>query len=145
LLLVAEGNVANEPRVWKAVRRGSVPAMMLAVFFVVSEGAQNFFAGAWGPLAGLIATVPVVLLLAPNQRLGERLGHAVAPEARTKGPDEKESIYERQVRYAWVDGRIGATERARLVDLRKALGVSTDRAEALEGSVVAGLAKSGSL
>ena len=69
------------------------------------------------------------------------MAKTIAPEAGRQDAAEKESLFERQVRYAWVDGRIGATERERLVDLRRALGIAAERAEDIERSVVAGVAK----
>lgn len=142
MLFVVKSNVGHESRVWLATRRGALPAMMLVTFFVVSEGAQAFFAGRVGPMVGILATAPLILAIHPIQRLGDRFGHVVAPgkkEAATHALHDQEALYERQVRFAWADGRIGANERARLVDLRKSLGISAERAETIEQAVVTGL------
>lgn len=146
LHFVSQANVGHESRVWKAVRKGSLPALMLATFFVVSETAQTFLSGSLGPTVGILATAPLVLAISPIQRLGDRFGHAIVPGPTTPVAQAafagKEAVYERQVRFAWTDGRIAGKERSRLIALRKDLGIDAERAESIEAAVVADAEKS---
>lgn len=136
LFLLSRSRPARESEVWAMVRKGSLPALMLATFFVVSETAQTFLSGSLGPLVGIIATAPLVLAIAPIQRWGDRFGHVVAPARPQVTTADAEHIYSGQVRHAWKNGRISRPERARLVELRKDLGLTAEQAEQIEERIL---------
>ena len=80
----------------RAAERGTVAAIFVTVFFVVSEGTATFLSDRLGSLLRLLATGALVFALAPLHRASERLAGAAMPKvADTPGyrAFRKEQIY----------------------------------------------------
>ncbi|HLE47443.1 MAG TPA: hypothetical protein VI818_04025 [Candidatus Thermoplasmatota archaeon] len=130
------------------VRRGAIGGIFLAMFFVVSEGAQNLLealAGAnsqwrqWSSLIGIFGAGLPVFALSPLQRLGDRLSTTVLPDARPLAdltPDDRLRLYREQAEIAWADGALTRKERLLLDKLRDRLQLATEVAAKVEHSVV---------
>ncbi|HET6403864.1 MAG TPA: hypothetical protein VFH78_04400 [Candidatus Thermoplasmatota archaeon] len=109
------------------IRRGSVAATFVGVFFIVSEGAQQVFSARWGPAFGLIAASGLVFAIAPLQRVADRLADAAMPGVKDT-PEYRESrrraIYKNAVASALQDGIVTETERDVLATLASDLGLT---------------------
>ncbi len=120
------------------LERGTVAAVFVAVFFVVSEGTATFLSDRLGSLLGLLATGALVFALAPLQRASERLAGAAmpavvdTPEYRTF---RKEQIYGEALAEALRDGAVTPVERAILDRLRATLELDEEVALDLEAAL----------
>jgi hypothetical protein len=86
------------------LEQSTVASIFIVVFFIVSEGAQEFFgAAASNEWIGIIAAAGLVFFLAPLQRLAERVGARALPDARPAAQMldvEVRDLYERRLRSA---------------------------------------------
>jgi hypothetical protein len=120
------------------LERGTVAAVFVAVFFVVSEGTATFLSDRLGSLLGLLATGALVFALAPLHRASERLAGAAmptvvdTPEYRTF---RKEQIYGEALAEALRDGAVTPVERAILDRLRATLELEEEVARDLEAAL----------
>ncbi len=117
------------------IKQSTVAAAILAIVFLVSEGASQFLSAELGNVAGLLAAAVVMFFLAPLQRFAEGIATVAMPN--TKNTPEytafrKMQVYEAAVAEARQGGGISAKERALLVRLRDSLGISESDAEAIE-------------
>jgi len=117
------------------IKQSTVAAAILAIVFLVSEGASQFLSAELGNVAGLLAAAVVMFFLAPLQRFAEGVASAAMPN--TENTPEyaafrKMQVYEAAVAEAHQDGGISVKERALLVRLRDSLGISESDAEAIE-------------
>lgn len=123
-----------------AIRQSTVAAIFLAVFFAASEGAAAFFGERLdSTYLGIAAAALLVLVLAPLQRVADRVADVAMPGVkRTEelSPPEKADLYRDQARFAWSDGQLTRDERAMLDRLRTTLGLSAERASNLEQEVL---------
>jgi hypothetical protein len=123
------------------LERSTVASIFVAVFFLVSAGAQELFgAASSNDWIGIIAAATLVFFLAPMQRLAERLGQRALPDARPVASlldDEIRDLYEQRLRAAWGDGTLTRDERVLLDHLRERLGIDVEEAAALERRVLA--------
>lgn len=125
------------------VRRGTVGAAFLAVFFVASETPQALLANgvpgidpSWGAYAGLAAAGILVFFMHPLMRLGERVSDAALPNARPladMASKERSALYLEQASLAWRDGVLNRKERLFLDQLRRQLGIPVALAAEMEG------------
>lgn len=127
-----------------AMRGGTVGAIVVAMFFVVSEGAAALFGALaaerdlpdWLAQAlGVLGAGVLVFALAPMVRWGERLANGVAAHGRPiaqMGVDEREQVYREQAEVAWADGSLSAKERLLLDALRQRLGIPIEAAANIE-------------
>ena len=116
------------------IRQSTVAAAFVAVFYLVTEGADRLFEAELGSWVGLLASALLIFFLAPLQRLAERFAGAVMPNT-TDTPEyaayKKLQVYEAALVDA-LPGGISEKERALLKHLRDSLGIATADADALE-------------
>jgi hypothetical protein len=117
------------------LERGTIAAVFIAVFFMVSEGAAAFLSDQLGSLIGILATGGLVFALAPLQRAAERFASEAMPSVQDT-PEyrsyRKLQIYGEAVSEAARAGRVSAVERVVLSRLRDQLGLDPDEATSLE-------------
>jgi hypothetical protein len=66
-------------RIRWTIKQSTVAAVFVAVFYLVSEGADRLFESEFGDIAGLLASALVVFFLVPLQRFVERVAGAAMP------------------------------------------------------------------
>lgn len=124
-----------------SLERSTVASIFIAVFFLVSEGAQEFFgAAASNAWVGIIAAAALMFFMAPLQRLAERVGARALPDARPAASlldEEVRDLYEQRLRAAWGDGTLTRDERVLLEHLRERLRIPVEEAAALERRLLA--------
>ena len=130
-------------RIRWTIKQSTVAAVFVAIFYLVSEGADRLLASEFGNIAGLIASALVVFFLVPLQRFAERVASVAMPN--TENTPEyamfrKLQVYEAALTEALPDGKISARERELLNRLRDSLGISISDADAIEGELQKGLA-----
>jgi hypothetical protein len=129
-------------RVRWAIKQSTLAAAVVAIIFLLSEGADRLLSAELGSFAGLLATAIVVFFLAPLQHLAERVAGVAMPNTQNT-PEyaafRKMQVYEAAVAEAQQEGGISQKERALLNRLRDSLGVSTSDAEAIEVQIQARL------
>jgi hypothetical protein len=127
------------------LERGTVAAIFVAVFFVVSEGAASFLSDRLGTVLGLLSTGALVLALAPLQRAAESLADRAMPSVQDT-PDyasfRKLQIYAEAIAEAMRGDEISAVDRAVLRRLRDQLQLPEQEALALEAELVSELGAS---
>lgn len=110
-----------------AVRQSTVAAVFIAVFFVVSETAQQFFAGVAGSqYLGIIAAGGLLFVLAPLQRAAGHLADRAVPFANSPSPGD--DLYRAMVRRFLASGRLTRDQERALADLATELGIDASRA-----------------
>lgn len=117
------------------VSRGTVAAVFVGVFFVVSELAATFLSDLVGRVLGIVAAGLLVVFLAPLQRFADRLTDRAMPAVRDS--DEyrtvrKREVYRAAVESAMQDGRITDRERDVLATLQEQLGIAATDAVMIE-------------
>lgn len=114
------------------VSKTTVAGVFVAVFFIVSEGAQVLFAGfAQNELLGVIAAGALLFALAPIQRLADRIAERAVPSGAT---DEEETYRITAAKYL-ADGELTAEEERHLARLADRLGIDAERAVELRQEV----------
>jgi hypothetical protein len=124
------------------IKQSTVAAVFVAVFYLVSEGADRLLESELGNVIGLIASALVMFFLVPVQRFAERVAGAAMPN--TENTPEyamfrKLQVYEAALAEALPDGSISERERDLLDRLRDSLGISTADADAIEHELQEGL------
>lgn len=123
------------------LERGTVAAVFVAVFFVVSEGAATILSDRLGTVLGLLVTGALVFVLAPLHRASERLSRAAMPTVKDT-PEyrafRKEQIYGEALAEALKDGDVTPLERAILDRLRTTLELDEHIALDLEAAMATG-------
>lgn len=121
-------------RIKWTIRQSTVAAIFVAVFYLVTEGADRLFEAELGSWAGLLASAMLLFFLAPLQRFAERFAGAVMPnttDTAEYAAYRKMQVYEAALTDA-LPGGISDKERALLNHLRDSLGISAVSADALE-------------
>jgi len=122
-------------RIRWTIKQSTLAAVVVAVIFVLSEGANQFLSSELGNVGGLLAAAIVVFFLAPLQRFAERVASLAMPNTQNT-PEyanyRKMQVYESAVAEALTDGGISDKERVLLNHLRDSLGISPADAETLE-------------
>jgi hypothetical protein len=126
-------------RIQWTIKQSTVASVFVAMFYLVSEGANRFLSSELGNIAGLLAAALVMFFLAPLQRFADRVASAAMPK--TKNTAEytvfrKMQVYEEAVAEAHHEGGITAKERALLDRLRDSLGISAVDAESIERELI---------
>lgn len=122
------------------IRQSTVAAAFVAVFFVVSQLAQTVLQSSLGPIAGVLAAGALVFVLAPLNRLAERVSDAamprvsLSPEYRTVRGRE---MYRAAIDSALEDGEITSKERRVLATLQDQLRISATEALDIERDAAA--------
>ena len=116
------------------IRQSTVAAAFVAVFYLVTEGADRVLASELGNWIGLLATALLVFFLAPLQRFAERVATVAMPKTQNT-PEyaayRKMQVYEAALEDA-LPGGVTEKERTLLVHLRDSLGIAPVDAESLE-------------
>jgi len=122
------------------IRQSTVAAAFVAVFYIVTEGADRLLEAELGSWVGLVASALLIFFLAPLQRFADRLAGAVMPN--TSDTPEYVAYRKLQVYAAALTdalpGGISEKERALLNHLRDSLGIAPADADALERDLSAG-------
>ena len=127
-------------RIQWTIKQSTVASVFVAIFFLVSEGANRILSSELGNIAGLLAAALVMFFLAPLQRFADRIATAAMPNTRNTAEYtmfRKMQVYEEAVVEAHYDGGISAKERALLNRLRDSLGISAVDAETIECEITA--------
>ena len=66
-------------RIRWTIKQSTVAAVFIAVFYIVSEGADRLLSSELGSIMGLLASALVVFFLVPLQRFAERVAGAAMP------------------------------------------------------------------
>ena len=121
-------------RIRWTIRQSTVAAAFVAVFYLVTEGADRVLADELGNWIGLLASAMLVFFLAPLQNFAERVATVAMPNTRNT-PEyaafRKLQVYEAALEDA-VTGGISEKERTLLNHLRDSLGISDADAQAVE-------------
>jgi uncharacterized membrane protein YebE (DUF533 family) len=121
------------------IKRGTIAAAFLFVFIVVAQLGQNFLSTEYGWAAGGLAAGALLFVLAPLQRVAERVADTAMPGVSTSSEYlsyRKLEVYKATIEGAMEDGAITEKERAMLGRLREKLGISTQDAAALEAEFI---------
>lgn len=122
-------------RIQWTIKQSTVASVFVAIFYLVSEGADRFLSSELGNIAGLLGAALVMFFLAPLQRLADRIASAAMPNTRNT-PEyaafRKMQVYEQAFAEAQIEGGVSAKERALLDRLRESLGISEVDAESIE-------------
>jgi len=127
-------------RIQWTIKQSTVASVFVAMFFLVSEGANRFLSSELGNIAGLLAAALVMFFLAPLQQFADRIASAAMPNTRNTAEYimfRKMQVYEEAISEAHYEGGISAKERALLNRLRDSLGISAVDAETIEGEITA--------
>ena len=121
----------------RGVQRGTLAAVFVALFFLISEGAAALLSERFGTVAGLLGATLVVFLVSPLHRLIEWLSGQVV---RTNEDSEyqayrKLQMYAVAVEDTMVYGDIGPAQRTLLDRLRESLRMSPDDARRIEADL----------
>lgn len=127
-------------KVKTGIRNSTLAAIFVAVFFVVSEGAQVLFAGfAGSEMLGVLASGALVFFLAPLQRVAQRVSDTAmpdvedTPEHRTR---RKTEVYRATLEEVLADGQMSAKDRRVLLRLQESLELEAEAAQRLEREVL---------
>lgn len=120
-------------RVRWAIKRSTLAAIFVVVFFVVTEAAQVYF-DERGPYFGIAAAGALLFALAPLQRVAERVATAAVPLV----DDERSAnVYRHALRAAMRDGSLSRDEERHLAALADELGLPAREALRLREEVEA--------
>jgi len=121
-------------RIRWTIRQSTVAAAFVAVFYLVTEGADRMLESELGSWIGLLASAMLIFFLAPLQRFAERVATIAMPNTQNT-PEyatyRKLQVYEAALAEA-LPGGISDKERALLNHLRDSLEVAPADAAALE-------------
>jgi hypothetical protein len=116
------------------VRRGTLAAVFIGVFLVVTQVAQNYLSQ-YGVLAGGIAAGVLLFALTPLQRFAERVADTAMPDVKAVSEmsgAERLAVYRDAAVQAWEDGTLDRSERALLDRLQKSLRLRPEEAMRVE-------------
>ncbi len=126
------------------IRRGTIGGVVVALFFIISEGSANILQEiaatqdldpAWAQAFGILGAGLLVFALTPMQRWGDRVAGSVLPHARPLDQLtilERQRLFGEQAAIAWADGSITRKERLLLDALREKLALPAAEAARLE-------------
>lgn len=120
-------------RVKWTIRQSTMAAILVAVFFVSAQLAQNFFSTEYGWAWGGAAAGLMLFAIAPLQRVAERVANAAMPGVQDSDQwrsHRKAEVYRTAIRYALADRRLERHEELHLAELATELGF--DPAQALQ-------------
>jgi hypothetical protein len=122
-------------RIRWTIKQSTLAAAVIAIIFILSEGADRLLSAELGDGIGLLAAALVVFFLAPLQRFAERVATAAMPN--TENTPEyaafrKMQVYEAAIAEALDEGGISKKERSLLARLRESLDISETDAQAIE-------------
>ncbi len=125
-------------RIRWTLKQSTLAAAIVAIMFILSEGAERLLSAELGNFWSLIVAALVVFALTPLQRFAERVATVAMPNTQNT-PEYKASrklqVYEAALSEALQEGGISQKERALLVHLRDSLGISASDTEAIEAEL----------
>jgi hypothetical protein len=127
-------------RIRWTIKQSTFAGVIVAVIYLISEGASQFLSSELGNVAGLLAAAVLMFFLTPLQHFAERVASVAMPNTQNTpeyAAHRKMQVYEAAVTEAVPDGNISERERALLNSLRDSLGISTVDADALETELLA--------
>lgn len=126
-------------RIRWTIKQSTLAAAVVAIIFLLSEGADRYLSSELGDSIGLLAAALVVFFLAPLQRFAESVATAAMPNTQNT-PEyaafRKMQVYEAAIAEAQADGGISPKERALLIRLRDSLAISESDADAIENELL---------
>lgn len=114
-----------------AISKSTIAAVFIAVFFVASEVAQQFFSQRTSSTyIGIGIAGTLVFAMAPMQRMAERIAEKAVPVARTPAGtlSRKEQTYRDALAVALRDRKLTPAEEVTLARLAEDLGIGAGRA-----------------
>jgi hypothetical protein len=118
------------------IKNSTIGAIFVAVFFIISETAQQVFSATiMGPYLGIVGAGFLLLAISPLQQLAERVASASVPHAKAikdLSQKERHRLFRDHVQLAWADGSLTIKERRLLDHLRERLGLSIEDAARFE-------------
>jgi hypothetical protein len=126
------------------IKRSTVAAAYLFVFLTATQVAQNFLDHTMGWAVGGLATALLLVMLAPIQRLAERVASMALPDAKPlsrRTDAERRQLYRDLVESAWLDGSLSLAERRVLDTARHRLRLDATEAAAVEADVLSRLGR----
>jgi hypothetical protein len=127
-------------RIRWTIKQSTLAALIVAIIFLISEGASTFLSAELGTIAGLFGAAVVMFFLTPLQHFAERVAATAMPNTNNT-PEyvafRKMQVYEAALIDAMSEAGISAKERALLVHLRESLGITVADAEAIESELQA--------
>lgn len=123
------------------IKRSTIAAAFVAIFFLTSELAATFLSERLGTVLGLVIAAGVVFLLDPLHRFANQLADVALPQTQSTPEYEafrKLQVYESALLAAYEDGSVSDRQRRVLEALKSSLGLSPGDAERLEADVQAG-------
>lgn len=125
----------------KGIKGSTLAGVFIAVFFIVSEGAQVLLAGfAGSELLGVLAAGALVFVLSPLQRLAQRVSDTAMPgveDTLAHRQERKTEVYRATLEEVLADGQMTAKDRRVLLSLQESLGLDGNDASHLEREVLA--------
>lgn len=129
-------------RIKRGIRRSTVAAVFVAVFFVVEQVAQNYLSARFGLLLGAVAAGLTLFAFSHIHHFAERVANGAMPDV-TPTPEylayRKLEVYRAAFEDLYGDDRVSDKERAMLDHLCAKLGIRPDDARAIESDVRARL------
>lgn len=116
--------------------KSTLAAVFVAVFFVASESAQQFFGDRFeSSYLGILAAGALVFALAPLSRVADRLAEKAVPVTVAARPhasdgDRREEVFLKAARLA-LRGGLSRDEEVHLAELAEELGIGAGRAAAM--------------
>ncbi|MEA3136895.1 MAG: hypothetical protein QOC71_1176 [Thermoplasmata archaeon] len=134
-----------------ALSKSTIAAVFIAVFFIASEAAQQFFGDTLGSTyVGIGVAGTLVFAMAPLQKAAERLAEKAVPVAAPAGvasapaaSSRREASYRDAVRLAMRDRRVTSEERVSLFRLAEDLSIPAGRAAEIQHELEAGVNRRG--
>lgn len=125
-------------RIRWTIKQSTLAALIVAIIFLISEGANTFLSEELGTVAGLLAAAVLIFFLAPLQQFAERVAASAMPN--TENTPEyvafrKMQVYENALAEALEEGGISPKERSLLNRLRESLEISETDAQAIEAEL----------
>lgn len=118
------------------LKQGTVAAIFVAAFFIVSEVAQVLIEDETGSaIVGVLGAGLLVFAIAPLQRLADRFSNAAMPGVRDTEEYRlvrKRDVYRAAVESALVDGNLSEKDRGVLATLADELGLTNRDASAIQ-------------
>lgn len=129
-----------ESKIKWTVKRGTMAAIFLGIFFVVAQIAQNLLSERFGWWLGGAAAGLLLFAVAPLQRFAQRVADAAMPGVKPFSDlqkSERYEMYREMATNAWIDGSLSKKERRILDGAAHRLGLRPDEVVVIEREVTA--------
>jgi hypothetical protein len=126
-------------RIKRGLKRGTIAAMFVATFFVISELASIFLSERFGAVIGVLSSGVLVFFFEHLQRAAQGLANAAMPNTQDTPEYEnfrKLQVYDAALRTALEDGVISDRQRRLLDSLIESMKIDRTLALRLEADLV---------